>query len=122
MEMIALIVSGLALLAAGVCLCLLMREKKRNQERNAAVLDLIKTEREAADRCATARAEELVRKMFLELAERVKNLENGIVPDYQQAMAAADALNDFNRGISNILGFDPREALEKQREKERQGE
>jgi arginyl-tRNA synthetase len=38
MEMIALMLSGLALLAAGVCLCLLMQEKKRNQERNSAAV------------------------------------------------------------------------------------
>ena len=117
MEMIALIVSGLALLAAGVCLCLLIQEKKRNQERNAAEEKLEKT----ANRCMEAIGIETVHRIQVcdKLVERIANLEQGIVPDYEQAMAAANAVNDFNQGISNLLGYDPMAALAAQREKDR---
>ena len=101
MEMIALIASGLALLAAGVCLYLLMQEKKRNTKRNAAVIQLI----ERVDN---------------ETTNRIEKLEKGVVPDYEAAQAAANAVNDFNKGISNILGFDPVAALQAQRKNERQ--
>ena len=38
MEIVTMILSGLALLAASVCLILLIQEKKRNQKRNTAAL------------------------------------------------------------------------------------
>jgi hypothetical protein len=41
MLIIAIIMSGLALLAATVCLILLIQEKKRNQKRNAALIDYV---------------------------------------------------------------------------------
>ena len=40
---------------------------------------------------------------------------------YEQAKAAANAVNDFNRGITNILGFDPVSALKKEQQRERLG-
>ncbi len=48
--------------------------------------------------------------------ERVSALENGTVPDFEKAKEAANAVNDFNAGISGILGFDPMEVIRKQRE------
>ena len=121
MEMIALILSGLALLAAGVCLCLLMQEKKRNQERNAAMLDYIQAECKAVSTAAGAYTDEMCRKAMLEINSRVESLEKGIIPDYERATAAVAAVNDFNQGISNLLNYDPVSALAAQREKERQG-
>lgn len=121
MEMIALIVSGLALLAAGVCLCLLMQEKKRNQERNAAMLDFVQAECNAVSKAAGAYTDEMCRKTMLEISSRVESLEKGIIPDYEKATAAVAAVNDFNQGISNLLNYDPVSALAAQREKERQG-
>ena len=120
MEMIALIVSGLALLAAGVCLYLLMQEKKRNQERNAAEKDL----RGQIDWCIGAIGDETARRVDVcnKLVERIANLESGVIPDYEKATAAVIAVNDFNQGISNLLNYDPVSALAAQREKERQGE
>lgn len=111
MAITALIISGFALLAAGVCLCLLVREKKRNEKRNAALLTYISKECEAVSTAA-----------IKAMSARVENLEKGIVPDYEKAMAAANSVNDFNSGITNILGFDPYDALRSQREKERTGE
>lgn len=111
MTIAALIMSGLALLAAGVCLYLLMQEKKRNKKRNAAVEMLADAlGNETANRVQTCN----------KLVERVSKLEQGVVPDYAAAKAAANAVNDFNKGISNILGFDPVAALQAQRKNERQ--
>ena len=119
MEMIALILSGLALLAAGVCLCLLMQKKKRNQERNAAEKEL----RGAIDWCIGAIGEETTHRVDAcnKMVERIANLESGVIPDYEKATAAVAAVNDFNQGISNLLNYDPVSALAAQREKERQG-
>lgn len=144
MEMIALMLSGLALLAAGVCLCLTMQEKKRNQERNAAMLSYVQVECEAlSDRmernlsgleknmdgkCSNLVFElqnRLLQKLYSEdkkILVRVENLEKGIIPDYERATAAVNAVNDFNQGISNLLNYDPVSALAAQRERERQGE
>ena len=44
MEIATMILSGLALLAATVCLILLIQEKKRNQKRNTALCDLLREE------------------------------------------------------------------------------
>lgn len=122
MAITALIISGFALLAAGVCLCLLAREKKRNEKRNAAMLTYISKECEAVSTAAGMYADETVTAAIKGVCARIENLEKGIVPDYEKAMAAANAVNDFNSGITNILGFDPYEALRSQREKERTGE
>lgn len=133
MEMIALIVSGLALLAAGVCLCLLMQEKKRNQERNAAMCDYADNNmtevKEYAEKRIDERLFQLQNNLLQELHSedkkicvRVENLEKGIIPDYEKATAAVNAVNDFNQGISNLLNYDPVSALAAQRERERQGE
>lgn len=51
------------------------------------------------------------------LEERISKLEAGITPDYEQAKAAANAVNDFSKGITNILGFDPMNAIRAEREK-----
>lgn len=47
---------------------------------------------------------------------RVKNLEAGIVPDFEEAKTAVNAVNEFNRGLSSIMGYDPMEAARKRRE------
>jgi vacuolar-type H+-ATPase subunit D/Vma8 len=140
MEMIALIVSGLALLAAGVCLYLLMQEKKRNQERRATMCDyadnnMVESKEytdDAVEVCERAFDERifalqnrLLQEIYSEnkkIYARVENLEKGIIPDYEKATAAVNAVNDFNQGISNLLNYDPVSALAAQREKERQGE
>lgn len=100
-----MITSGLALLAAGVCLYLLMQEKKRNEKRNAALIALIDKERESVD------------KAMAEIRENVQKLTDGISPDYNEALKAKNAVDEFNLGLSSILGFDPLEEAKKQREK-----
>lgn len=84
MEMIALMLSGLALLAAGVCLCLLMQEKKRNQERNAAEKEV----RGMIDWCIGAIGDETTHRVDAcnKLVERVFNLEDSAIPDSEKAI------------------------------------
>ena len=118
MILFATILSGLALLAASVCLVQLHRERKRSVKRNAALVRYV-------DKTAfqTARnAMEHTDKGLKEFLGRVEKLEKGVVPDFEQAKAAANAVNDFNKGISNILGFDPMTALAEAQKKERYGD
>ncbi|MGM9587242.1 MAG: hypothetical protein ACI3VA_07145 [Candidatus Limivicinus sp.] len=131
MQIISLILSGLALLAASVSLIFTIQEKKRSQKRNAAMLDY--TERkfeyywdQVNQKCIDTlrEASESISEINVTLSNmgaKIQDLERGITPDYEQAKAAANAVNDFNRGISNILGFDPMAAVRKQREQERVG-
>ena len=125
MALITMIFSGLALLAAIMCLFLTVQEKKRNQKRNAAALSYVDETVETVKSETVAYVAQFAKDFdsrMKRLDEGMERLEKGIVPDYEQALAAANAVNDFNRGISNILGYDPSEALKAQREKERQGE
>lgn len=102
MGIISLIFSGLALLAAAAVMIVTIVEKKRSLKRNAALMDYVDRELKS-------------------MLTIVKKLEDGVVPNYEQAKAAADAVNDFNRGISAILGFDPYSALQSEKAKERMG-
>ena len=108
MQIITLILSGLALLAASVLLLMSVIEKKRSKKRNAAMLDYVAT---TVNRGIQSSG----------FDSRIQKLEQGITPDYEQAKAAANAVNDFNRGITNILGFDPVSALKKEQQRERLG-
>jgi hypothetical protein len=47
--------------------------------------------------------------------EEIEKLKSGTVPDYEAALAAANAVNDFNAGISAIMNFDPIDAARKRR-------
>lgn len=114
MDTITMILSGLAFLAAIISLVLTVRNEKRSEKRNATLINYVGAECKAVSIAAGAYTEEQVKK----LTERIENLEKGITPDYEQARAAANAVNDFNKGISNILGFDPHEALLANRHKE----
>lgn len=116
MQIISLILSGLALLAAIVSLVLTIKEKKRSQKRNATLTDYVCKECEAMSIKSKNQGDVLDSAL-----ERIQKLEKGITPDYEQAKAAANAVNDFNRGISNILGFEPLDAVKKRREQERLG-
>lgn len=102
MLIISFIFSGLALLAAAAVMIVTIVEKKRSFKRNAALMDYVDRELKS-------------------VLAIVKKLEDGVVPNYEHAKAAADAVNDFNRGISAILGFDPYSALQAEKNKERMG-
>lgn len=113
MEFICVILSGLALLAATVCLVLIFREKKRSAKRNAALVRSVQQEVKTAFTAAGNYVDEHMKKCY----EHIEKLEQGITPDYEAAKQAANAVNDFSKGISNILGFDPMEALKVERQK-----
>ena len=51
-----------------------------------------------------------------ELSDRIGRLEQGIVPDFNEALRAVNAVNDMNSGIASIFGFDPLEAIKKGRQ------
>lgn len=57
-----------------------------------------------------------IEKVKAELSERIKKLEEGIVPDFEQAKEATKAVNDFTAGITGILGFDPYSVIKATRE------
>lgn len=112
---IAIVLGSLALLAATVCLLLLWRAEKRSTKQRAALMEYTEVSvRLSADqlyrRCAELEGH------LAEAQEKIAQLESGTVPDFEKAKEAANAVNDFNAGITGILGFDPIMALKKQRE------
>jgi hypothetical protein len=110
MILIATVLSGLALLAASMALVLVIQEKKRNQKRSAATADYVAVEASAALR----EAMEALKRFEEACEKRFHDLEVGLIPDHEEAKKAVQSLNDFNRGISSIMGFDPYEALRKE--------
>lgn len=122
MEIVTMILSGLALLAASVCLILLIQEKKRNQKRNTAALQYADAAAQKvlvlAKNEANAAAEAAYKNACEQFEKRVSDLEKGISPDYNEALAAKQAVDDFNMGISAILNFDPMAAVKKSREEQ----
>ena len=117
MLIIAIILSGLALLAATGCLILIIWEKKRNQKRNTAMIDYVDETFQHEKNFLMFDIKEEIYAECNKLLARIENLEKGIVPDFEEAKQAARAVNDFNKGLSNILGFDPIESLQKERDR-----
>ncbi len=108
MELLAIILSSLALLAVIANSALMIRERKRSQKRNAAQVNY-------AD-VAIKSFQKKLQPQIAKMEARVKALENGTVPDFEKAKEAANAVNAFNSGITGILGFDPYEALRRARD------
>ena len=119
-----MIMSGLALLAATVSLFISLREKKRNQKRNADMCNYVEAvERNVKDDLWLQR-DKLSAKIDIEvdkLSTKVDKLEQGIVPDYQEALAAKNSVDEFNRGLSAIMGYDPMAVARKAREERHYG-
>ena len=129
MVIVALIIGSLALVAATVSVALTAREEKRSRERSAAYVEtmrtVVKEHRNAMEEYILKQNKEneiRVTALCKEVAEafekRISDLEGGVIPDYEKAKAAAQAVNDFSTGISGILGFDPMEAVRKSRERD----
>ena len=122
---VSYILSGLALLAAGANIILLCVKKKRDEARWTALLQYIdnvcngtmeaaeetikeccgELSKEQEDKLRTAYAN--IERRFAEIIDELVKLKAGTVPDYEAAVAAANAVNEFNAGISSILNFDP---------------
>lgn len=86
MTILTIVLSSLALLAASTALTLAIRGSRCGLKQNAALMG------------------------------QIEELKAGTVPDYEQAKEAARAVNDFNAGISGILGFDPYEVISRKRD------
>ena len=141
MEYITMIMSGLALLAATISLVITVREKKRNQKRNADIVNFVEAECKAVSEAVGREMQnhstkfdefsKAIRRIttkvdvlfdnFKDYSTKVDNLEKGIVPDYEEALAAKNSVDEFNRGLSAIMGFDPMEAVRKSREERKYG-
>ena len=125
---VCIILSSLALLAAVANIILLCVRKKRDEARWTAMLQYIdnvcngtltaaeETIEEAFGEAKAERGkerEDYLRFMsvtdarFAEIVAEVEKLKAGTVPDYEAAKAAANAVNDFNAGLSAIMNFDP---------------
>lgn len=158
MQIITMILSGLAFLAAAASLILVIREKKQrewqtesfnrrlaknandNQKQKTALLQYVDKTIDAASlkiqdainknidgvnvrvdkvnnalRIISRNAERAV-KAAKENSDRIGRLEQGVVPDFEEALRAVNAVNDMNKGIANIFEFDPLEALKKSRQ------
>lgn len=113
---ISVCISVLALILSSVCLYRMTIERKANAHDQ---LEAMKHLREdiSSEEYERKRIEERIDEMKQDLDE----LKSGSSPDYEEAVAAAKAVNDFNRGLSSILGYDPAQALKASRQ-ERSGD
>lgn len=121
---VCIILSSLALLAAVVNVVLFCVEKKRNNAVRTAMvqyidnmndgmeefvkerLDSVNAEREK-ENVENAHFRKATNSTLTEMFEEIGKLKAGTVPDYEAAKAAANAVNDFNAGLSAIMNFDP---------------
>lgn len=151
MVIACIVLSSLALLAAGANFILFFAEKKRDVARRQAMLDYVNNQCESTieeneefvkDFVSTFFGEEFKQfeaetekrfsyygSSFDSIAERtmqqqidieclksdIEKLKSGAVPNYEAALAAANAVNDFNAGISAIMNFDPIETARARR-------
>ena len=133
-----MIVSCLALLAAVANIILFFAEKKRVNKRHSTKADFVTAECEAVSKAAAMYIEEVVEakvkesselimtevdsvgrkiaRRFERNEEEIKKLKAGTIPDYETALSAAKAVNDFNAGISAIMNYDPIAAVRAQRQ------
>lgn len=88
--MIAIVLSSIALLAAITAVVFVVIEINRNRKQNAVI------------------------------EKEICNLKSGITPDYEAAKEAAKAVNEFNAGITSILGFDPYTAIQAKRNEDKE--
>lgn len=168
--MITTILSGLALLVVIADLILTVREKKRGEERNAAldnwkdsardtILHYIDSEIECVTKKHDVFAEKIQTEMqdiwnsvkeladslteyldhenerkvldsekeaafeekIFDIQKRLHDLEQGVVPDYSEALAAKNAVDEFSKGLSAILNYDPIDAYRKEQERNKYG-
>lgn len=145
MELISLILSGLALLVAAVNLTLFLVWRKRDNKRYETLLEYIdesddlsigaakkftqnalKEQMDCFDEMFDAFGKKINERLknfdgtvngcFVAFEKRVSDLEHGICPDFNAAMAAKESVDKFSEGVMNILCYggvappkDPRE-------------
>lgn len=116
MQIIAMILSGLALLAAGVSLILIIREKKRNEERSAAFELWKKSFRQYVDAKAEATLNYAKSHVDKAIGEKVDPVLKKVESIGDDLMNANTSFQDqLGQTLSNIMAFDPMEAQRKAR-------
>ena len=134
MELISLILSGLALLVAAVNLTLFLVWRKRDNKRYETLLEYIdesddlsigaakkftqnalKEQMDCFDEMFDAFGKKINERLknfdgtvngcFVAFEKRVSDLEHGICPDFNAAMAAKESVDKFSEGVMNILCY-----------------
>ena len=131
MEIARLIILVLCLIVSVADLVLNIRNSRRSASRIAALVQYV-------DKTMDAMHSEILKDVndytvgmkgsIEELTNKcggmkatLDDLSKGIVPDYEEAKRAADAANEFHRGIANILNYNEMDALRRMREAEQTG-
>lgn len=134
MEIIAIILGSLALLAALLNTILILVEKKRNGKNHSALLDYVDSQRDVIWTSAEENAKQYTdiqlsgyavntEDRFFAIDKKISEMETqfsdaikDIELDYRDAQNAANHINDFARGLSNIFDYDPLESARKSRD------
>lgn len=113
---ITLILSGLALLAASVSLILIIREKKRNEERNVAFERYKKSTTFYIDKTFAAVLEEAKRHTEEVVGKKVYPVLEKVESIGEDLMNANSSFQDqLGKTLGNIMAFDPLAAQRKAR-------
>lgn len=95
------------------------QSKEYTDEKVREAANVITDELEAVDKKVCRhfeRAEAETEKLKAEFSAEIEKLKSGLAPDYEKALAAAKAVNDFNTGLSAIMNYDPIAAVRAQRQ------
>lgn len=133
-----IVLSSLALLAAVANIILFVTEKKRVESWRRTMVDFVAAESKAVSTAASMYTEEFTNKAieeagqmiaedaesrdkmiaqkFEDIHSEIEKLKSGLAPDYEKALVAAKAVNDFNTGLSAIMNYDPIAAVRAQRQ------
>lgn len=136
MLILIFVLAIMACVAADVALILVIKERKSRQQESRAMrkkfADYVQVEVGAvctrvkevdakadrnvkAIRAVNSKAEGILKEVKKDRL-RIEDLEQGVVPDFEAARKAVDAVNDVNKGIAGILNYDPLEALKASRQ------
>ena len=111
MELITMIMSGLALLAATADLFLHWREKKRNEKRNATTAAYIVAERKAAVAEAAKYTDAAIKERIDPVMDKVESIGEDLMN------ANGKFQDQLGQTLSNIMAFDPVDAYRKAQQK-----
>lgn len=121
MEIICVILSGLALLSAVINLALFFREKKRSERHNrasdtayvhwfenleATLSEHEKQHGELAQRiCAVEKMCDESIEMRPAFVKRLEDLEEGICPGYEKAIDSKEVIDELSAGLMGLLTY-----------------
>lgn len=127
METVSLIFNGLTLAVTLAVLALFIREKKAARKRRTDLMNYLDSSAASAldiqeDRfrevktafevvygdckrinASVCQLDSRICVSSEEQGKRIKNLEDGVIPDYNEAVAAKNAVDDFSAGVMAIL-------------------